>query len=607
MFALHGITLTNFRSYRGAHEFVFPVGRGLYFFTGQNLSEPALGANAAGKSTLLDAITWVLFGRTTRGLKANEVLSWGATSCAVTLELTVGKNRLQIQRTQKPNGLFLDDKPVDQVELEKHIRLNFDSFLYAIINTQFGQPFLSLAPSAKLTLFSDIMNLDFWLKKSDEAATRTGSLALQIDGLQDSITVQEGRKASLIADIAQYEEFSTTLKNTIQAKVALKKQELARAANEAISLDEKITEIGSENTERLRKLEAMREISLDNIMQATRERSETVGKLAAIKEQQAECKALSGECPVCRQGIDHKHMKNRLTNLGHKATQLDGTLACVDEDLAMYKKQLVKIKGKIDVAVDEINEVKAKKDEAKILRDKVRRLEAELVEIKAAENPYDIIVETKQNDLKKTTLHLRLLANEKDLAEAGYEALNFWIKGFKRVRLFIIEQAFRTLEIEVNNSLAQLGMTDWQITFDVERENKSGGITKGFVVFVKSPSNEEPVRWESWSGGETQRLQLAGDLGLANLIMQQHGLSNTIEFFDEPSTHLSPEGMIDLANMLHERAMSEGKQIWIVDHASITNFGDFEGIITVRKTKNGSIITSTETQSPLQRHLDKRT
>ena len=96
------------------------------------------------------------------------------------------------------------------------------------------------------------------------------------------------------------------------------------------------------------------------------------------------------------------------------------------------------------------------------------------------------------------------------------------------------------------------------------------------------------MRWESWSGGESQRLQLAANLGLSNLIMQQAGLINTIEFFDEPSIHLSPEGMMDLANLLHDRAINEDKRIWIVDHAAITNFGEFRGVITVRKTKNGS-------------------
>ncbi len=215
-----------------------------------------------------------------------------------------------------------------------------------------------------------------------------------------------------------------------------------------------------------------------------------------------------------------------------------------------------------------------------------------LHEVEKVANPHTEMLQQKRTQLKAYKKIIAESTESLNQAEAEHIAISFWIKGFKQVRLFIIEQAFTVLEVEVNNSLAQLGMVDWQITFDIERENRAGGITKGFVVFVKGPSNPEPVRWESWSGGETQRLQLAGDLGLANLIMQQAGLSNTIEVFDEPSQHMSPEGLVDLANLLHERALNDGKRIWLVDHTAITNFSGFEAIIKVRKDKNGSRIST---------------
>src|SRR5262249_53537660 len=148
--------------------------------------------------------------------------------------------------------------------------------------------------------------------------------------------------------------------------------------------------------------------------------------------------------------------------------------------------------------------------------------------------------------------------------------------------LFIIEETLRSLELEVNNSLASLGLVDWQVEFDIERENKSGTITKGFSVFIRCPSHPEPVRWESWSGGETQRLQLAGDFGLANLIMMQAGLTNAIEFYDEPSDHLSDEGLADLSETLHQRATTDNKCIFLVDHR-MPDFGDFAGVYTVTK------------------------
>src|ERR1700693_674936 len=141
MLKLHRLKLNNFRSYRGTHTFQFPTANGLYFLTGKN--KTSLGSNGAGKSTFLDAITWVLYGRTTRGLKANEIITWGENNCQAELDLTVAKARLTVKRTQKPNGLYLDNKPVDQADLEKHLRLNLESFLCTVIKPQFGESFLA--------------------------------------------------------------------------------------------------------------------------------------------------------------------------------------------------------------------------------------------------------------------------------------------------------------------------------------------------------------------------------------------------------------------------------------------------------------------------------
>jgi hypothetical protein len=77
--------------------------------------------------------------------------------------------------------------------------------------------------------------------------------------------------------------------------------------------------------------------------------------------------------------------------------------------------------------------------------------------------------------------------------------------------------------------------------------------------------------------------------------MTQNGLTNCIEFYDEPSTHLQQEAVLELANMLNERALNDNKCIWIADHTSITNFGDFKGIIKARKAQSGSSISCEET------------
>jgi DNA repair exonuclease SbcCD ATPase subunit len=189
--------------------------------------------------------------------------------------------------------------------------------------------------------------------------------------------------------------------------------------------------------------------------------------------------------------------------------------------------------------------------------------------------------------LAKLKGQLTALNAKIDTLNEEHAAVSYWVGGFKRLRLFIVEETLRQLEIEVNNNLSSLGLTDWQVEFDVERENKSGGVTKGFVVFVRAPGHTEPVKFEAWSGGEIQRLRLAGDLGLANLIMERAGLVNTVEWFDEPSQHLSPTGVLDLAETLAQRAEDQGKRVFMVEHRAL-DFGGFAGVITAVKDEGGS-------------------
>lgn len=580
MFALHDTQIINFRSYKGSHKFDFPQEAGLYFMSGENKENPKLSSNGAGKSTFLDAIVWCLYGRTSRGLKANDVISWGAKSCSVTLSLTVGDVTYQVKRGQKPNGLFINKKPVDQIELEKNIRLNFDSFLHSILNAQFGTSFFSLTPSEKLTTFSSIMNLDLWLQLSTVAGTYSEKLEQGIKKTLDALDYLKSRKKDAQTTLADAKDRVNDYKESKAIKITLLKQQIIKAKADLGHLD--VDHAIELTKEELRKLNRIIEAHLSNISNAVKMKAKGEGQLKELSIPHA-----NTICPTCRQIVDPKHVKDHLAAIVVISKHIENA----EDDLDIFKKGLIRTKTKISSVNARLEEFYEEKTKKQSLKDQVTRLQEQLADLKNEINPWRDIQIIRNNDLNLLNERIKVKKEFLTSAEAAYEAAEFWIKGFKRIRLYIIEQTFRALEIEVNNSLTQLGMPDWQITFDIERENKSGGMTKGFVVFIKSPHNKAPVRWENWSGGETQRLQLAGDLGLANLIMTAAGLTNTVEFFDEASTHLSQEGMLDLANLLHERAIDEDKCIWIVDHTAITNFGDFRGVITARKDDNGSSIS----------------
>lgn len=578
MFNILGIEIDNFRSYVGSHKFDFPRAAGLYSVTGQNLVNPRLGANGIGKSTLLDAIYWCLYGRTTRGLRGGEVLSYGKKSCVVSVFLLVGKVRIQIDRGQSPNGLDITEdgktRPVDQEAVNKALRMSPEAFLHAVMLPQFGESFFDLTPTAKLALFSQIMGLDYWLEKSKLASLLASDIDASIADITNQVSRLKGQLEANEADIKHLTDkkgsFSKSQAQIISALEQDLKQQRALGAKLATSIgDLKNVLKGAE-----RRL-AVFEQPIENS-------SVLKTKLSAAKRSFANLNGVGAVCPTCLQKMDSSHLKSAKAPLEVSISALEVRLAKViaqEQDFVSltrnkddFDREFAKTKGALEAHTSKETDLRS-------------RIEREKTQV----NPFTKILDEKRQLIKAVTSKMVDLEREKGVLQKEHASISYWVAGFKRVRLFLIEETLHQLEVEVNNNLASLGLQDWLVTFDVERENKSGGLTKGFVVFVHSPDHKEPVRLEAWSGGETQRLRLAGDLGLANLIMERAGLRNTIEFFDEPSRHLSQEGLIDLAETLAQRAESDGKRIFLVDHNAI-DFGGFQDTITIVKDKDGSRI-----------------
>ena len=608
MFDIITVEFENFKSYRGSHSFALPTTPGLYFLTGSNKAEPKLGSNGSGKSTLLDAIYWCLYGRTLRGLKATDVINWKEKSCSVSLELTVGQNIYVLTRTQNPNSLILDGKTIDQTELQKHIIIGDEAFTYSVILPQFGQSFFELTPANKLTLFSQIMGLDYWLECSQRAAIKATALQSKIDIWNAKIGETKTTITSTKTGMAQWAEKEANFNEELEATINHIEREIDESdlyiADMKIGLQSGQNNLKKADEARLKKADELQVVETTHEKYMKRRESLNIAYAAAsatllgLEAAYGKLSGLGPTCPTCLQTVNAKHLKAERMIMTKEMASQKTDLDEIGKQSEEVNRFVTKTSNSVRQILSEISTIDR---EAAQARNIITKADAEMraeiarkatlkesIEIeKGKPNPYSAIIAEKQALLKELKSKLNEDSTLLAKTQAEHEAVSFWVTGFKRLRLSLIENTLRALELEVNNSLTTLGLTDWQIEFDVERENKSGGITKGFTVFIRNSTHPEPVRFEAWSGGETKRLQLAGDLGLANLIMLQAGLTNTIEFYDEPSNHLSQEGLLDLAETLYQRAINDNKRILMVDHHNI-DFGDFAGVIKVTKTEEGS-------------------
>jgi len=615
MFFINTITIENFKSYVGVHTFEFPTEPGLYFITGNNETDPQLGSNGAGKSTLLDAICWGLYGVTSRGLRASDIISWGQKSASVSITLTVRDSAFTVARTQSPNSLTIEysdgkGKPLEQDELNKELRLSLKSFLYSVMFSQFGETFFDLSPSKKIELFSEIMDLDFWLDKSKQAAELVGQISMEITGLESDIKnniIQTERLTqeieSLNAKSIGFERDKMVTINKFEKQKEYCGEELTRLAAELGLAQSKLKKVESTNKDsgdQRKRLEKSKDTYAVRREELTKEYTILCEKITAAEKSLTNLASLKGSCPTCKQEVTRQTI-----DLGKSYTT--ATLKKLEEERVKVKSDFEATKAfqlKAQKSIEKLDdEEAARKSDIELARKAVSKIEGEIktqeayrerldavIEIEyTRENSFSDLIKHQKDQLHRTSVNIEKTKKELEALMSDREAATFWVAGFKRIRLFVLEGALSSFELEVNNSLTGLGLEDWKIEFDVERENKSGGLTKGFTVLISNQSQEGLTKWEHWSGGEGQRLKMSGGFGLANLIMAQAGLSNGIEFYDEPTKHLANSS--DLAEALHERAITEGKVIFLIDHNTI-QFGEFAQVYQVIKTKAGSSLES---------------
>lgn len=581
---IKSFTIQGFRSFVDQQEFSFTALRpGLYHLAGVNEVEPALQGNGAGKSSLLEAVCWLAYGTTSRKLKAASVGNWGSKAqCGGILEVKTAQHDLGIFRTWNPNTLEVSidgaaPRPVEQKELDALLGLPFDAYLFSIYFAQFSPAFIDLRPSEQMSVFSSVMGLTLWEQAGDAASKKGRELEAVVQRYREALAGVEGQLIELTTTTSELdaEERAWLESMATKEEVLTKTQEEERVALVAAEHKREKVVAGSTKSRELReKVElAARAVCVAEVEvnRLEREIAQLLGKENITK------------CPVCGGAITIVHLKGEKKKKEETYAKAKSEMNAAINLHNERTKEMDKFR---DAEVDMLDAEKA----VATLSARLKATETALANLMREENPFD---DRRRNAQDRVTALQERVAKGKaevDRSAAQQGAAQFWAKGFKELRLSLIEESLAQLTIEANSALVELGLQDWALGFDVERETKSGGVSKGFTVSVTAPHVKGAVPWECWSGGEGQRLRVAVSLGFSELICSRMGLQPNTELWDEPSTWLSEAGIHDLLGSLADRAERRGKVIVLADHRAL-DFGGFAGTINVVKTGKGSRVS----------------
>jgi DNA repair exonuclease SbcCD ATPase subunit len=612
-----GLTLTAFRSINRPIIVEFnEIPNGLVFVSGNNLVEPELESNGAGKSTIMEGICWVLFAKTSMNLRAGVIHNWVSKRNTKGTIIVKRDNVVHtIERGWDPNYLKLDKEIVSQERLEQFLDIDFYSFLYSVFISQRGSKFFDLESSMKLKVFTSILksSLDKWIRASDRASELTKKYSVSMIKLREEIARVSGAISSIDIEALRekYDVFEDRRKSDIRIiKSRIKEKRLKVDTLEIKTNDTSgKTKIISDRLESTKSTFKVLKEERDAIERQINVLSEEIAvnksKMSDIRVEISTMKDLKGKsiCPTCGGIISVGRLNGHLT---HMSNMLEGKVEermaamavkkSLHDDLDKRDVDLEAIVTNIDILTNKHNEFlsdgKNNLRELSSIELEISTLEGDLDTRSDLPNPFEELIEEeikKERNFRKQRREFK-----KELEEVGSSCsvTELWKKGFKEIRLVILDESLKELEIQINNNLPLLGLQDWRIELNIESETKRGTIVRELSVLVISPSGGGKVPLEVWSGGEGQRLILAGTLGLMDFISNKKGTEWNIEWLDEPSQFLSPSGIESLLDILYIRAKKLDKTIFFADQRHLETEGKFSAIMNVVKSGRGTKVES---------------
>lgn len=568
---------------------------GLYFVHGRNEHASRMGSNGSGKSTLFDALCWCLYGRTPDGLRTTDVKPWNKKSDPwASVVLTKSGKAYEIERDAK-EGLFVANKKASQETVDDLIGMNFETFTNTVLLGQ-GQPlFFDRTPTDKMNLLANVLDLSRFDDYSKAAADQVRELEEKAGKVRSDYDMLNGKAEAVEDQIKSLEESAKRWDAENRDAGTVNNDDIAKLEKEIERLDAENAKAqlaydGAEAELRWHRKEAVK--LADDLRAAQRVWDKYDLEMREAERQRDEAKrAEKGKtCPVCHQPIKTKEAKAligvRLKRMQQRLKE--GIPNEVTKAVSMARAAVIhnnkfidEFSAKSNNAIDTLDRTGTDG-----LRLKVQAMKERVAE---AENPYRAQIASAKRALKEADAELRKLDALLEQGKEVIERVRFWVKGFKDIRLYVLEEVLDELELHTNSALEEVGLIGWEVLYDIERETKSGTISRGITVNILSPHNTEPVRWESWSGGEAQRLRLIGAASVSEVLLNYAGVQPNLEILDEPTTSLSEEGIDDLIDYLADRARRTQKTIFYIDHR-VVETAQFDHTVEVVKDKFGSYV-----------------
>ena len=543
----------------------------------RNTNTLVVGENGAGKSSVLDALCFVLYGKPFRKIKKDQLInSINGRDVVVEIEFEIYNKKYKIIRGIKPtifeiyqNDVLLDQDAASrdyQEYLEKNIlRMNMKSFTQIVIlGSSSFVPFMQLPAGIRREVIEDLLDIRIFSTMSvllkDRISSNKDEILTNKNAVQNSIDILE-------------------LHEKQKQKNSEKKNELINIANERISeLHFNITRVNEEIV--------VVQSEIDKLFLDIEDESKVVKRISKIESLESDLESTktkakktikfyedNDNCPTCTQTIDAL-IKSK------KIEEKQSSLAKISDALILLGKELSETQNR-NHEISEVNKnIKGK--ERRITNDLSASVLADQREITILQKQISDTTTDKETDnaveideIEKRLIDLRLIKDQLLHRKELYELASIILKD-GGIKSRIIKQYIPIMNSLINKYLASM---DFFVKFQ---------LNESFEETILSRHRDD-FTYDSFSEGEKMRIDLALLFTWRTIARMKNSANTNLLILDEVfDASLDANGCEEFLKLIHSL---EDANVFVISHKGDILQDKFRSTIKFEKHKNFSRIS----------------